>query len=136
MHYEAIRMLNVSATQELARRLEKLEMREEHVAELEHKAAWVSTLEREVADLKNMVTQLAEAGKGSKQTWPLTNHIKILPFGKASERPPRRLKQRRSVAPWLYSPAILLAHQSWNRYCGCSATRVPRLIECPAWMNV
>jgi hypothetical protein len=66
--YEAIAMLNVSATQELAKRLEKLEARESHVAELERKAGRVATLEREVADLKKMVAQLAEVGKGSKQT--------------------------------------------------------------------
>jgi hypothetical protein len=51
--YDAIAMLNVSATQELARRLEA-------------KSAEVTQLERELADLKNTVNQLAEAVKGAK----------------------------------------------------------------------
>ena len=68
LDYDDIAMLNVSATQELAKRVEKLEARESHLAKLEQKAARVGALEREVADLKKMVTQLAEAGKAPKQT--------------------------------------------------------------------
>jgi hypothetical protein len=64
--YEAISMLNVSATQELAKRLEKLESRETHLAELEQKAAKVETLEQEVSDLKNTVAELAKVVKNSK----------------------------------------------------------------------
>ena len=64
--YEAISMLNVSATQELAKRLEKLEKRETHLAELEQKAARVETLEQEVADLKKLVAQLAADSKSAK----------------------------------------------------------------------
>ena len=64
--YEAISMLNVSATQELARRLEKVEARESHVAELERKAGRVETLEQEVADLKKLVAQLAADSKSAK----------------------------------------------------------------------
>ena len=56
--YDAIAMLNVSATQELANRLDKLEAR----------ASQVAALEREVGDLKKLVTQLAKAAKTSKLT--------------------------------------------------------------------
>jgi hypothetical protein len=62
--YDAISMLNVSATQELAKRVEQLEARESHVAELEQKASQVAALEEEVADLKKMVAQLAQSTKG------------------------------------------------------------------------
>jgi len=71
--YEAISMLNVSATQELAKRLGKLEARESRLAELEQKAARVETLEQELADLKKTVTQLALAAKEAKLT-PLPAH--------------------------------------------------------------
>ena len=63
--YEGIAMLNVSATQELAHRLEQLEARQNQVAELERKAAQVDDLTREVAELKKLVAQLA-APKGAK----------------------------------------------------------------------
>jgi hypothetical protein len=66
--YDAISMLNVSATQELAKRVQKLEAREAHLAALEQKAARVGTLEHEVADLKKMVAQLLAANRPSKQT--------------------------------------------------------------------
>lgn len=66
--YEAISMLNVSATQELAKRLEKLESCESHIADLEQKSARVATLEQEVADLKKMVEQLAAVSKHTKLT--------------------------------------------------------------------
>jgi cell shape-determining protein MreC len=49
-------MLNVSATQELAGRMEKLE----------EKASEVTKLEEEVAELKEMVAQPAESNKGIK----------------------------------------------------------------------
>lgn len=54
--YHAIAMLNVSATQELAGRMEKLE----------EKASEVTKLEEEVAELKEMVAQPAESNKGIK----------------------------------------------------------------------
>jgi len=66
--YDAISMLNVSATQELAKRVDQVEAREAHVAQLEEKAAQVDALEKEVADLKKLVAQLADAGKSSKLT--------------------------------------------------------------------
>ena len=53
--YDAISMLNVSATQELANRLDQ-------------KSAQVDILAKEVADLKKLVTQLADAAKNSKLT--------------------------------------------------------------------
>ena len=64
--YDAIAMLNVSATQQLAKKIEKLESREAHLAELEQKAARVETLEQEVADSENTVAELAKAVKASK----------------------------------------------------------------------
>ncbi len=66
--YEAIAMLNVSATQELAKRLEKLEARERQLADLEAKAAQVTLLEKEMAELKQAVAKLAEGRKETKQT--------------------------------------------------------------------
>jgi hypothetical protein len=51
--YDAISMLNVSATQELAKRLEK-------------KSEEVTQLEQEVTDLKKMVSQLAAESKRTK----------------------------------------------------------------------
>lgn len=64
--YDAIAMLNVSATQELAKRLEKVEARQAHVAELEQKSARVDALEQEVGDLKKLVAQLAADSKSAK----------------------------------------------------------------------
>jgi hypothetical protein len=52
LDYDAISILNVSATQELAKRMEKLEKQESRLADLEQKAARVDTLEQEVAELK------------------------------------------------------------------------------------
>ncbi len=66
--YEALAMLNVSATQELAKRLDNVEAREARLAALEQKAAQVDDLEAQVADLKKLVAQLAEAAKNSKLT--------------------------------------------------------------------
>ena len=57
--YEAIAMLNVSATQELARRLAKVEQRESNLLALEEKAARVEKVERELAELKLLVSRLA-----------------------------------------------------------------------------
>jgi len=56
--YEAIAMLNVSATQELARQVEALKKSEARVAQLE----------REMSELKKLVTQLATTGKTPEQT--------------------------------------------------------------------
>lgn len=73
--YDAIAMLNVSATQELARRLAKVEQRESNLSALEEKAARVEKVERELAELKLLVSRLtaqrpverpaAEAGRAS-----------------------------------------------------------------------
>jgi hypothetical protein len=64
--YEAISMLNVSATQELAKRLETVEARQANIAELEQKSARVDALEQEVGDLKKLVAQLAAESKNAK----------------------------------------------------------------------
>lgn len=68
--YEAIAMLNVSATQELTRRLVKVEQRENTLAALEHKAARVTSLENEVAQLKKLVLQLASARESVNPSTP------------------------------------------------------------------
>lgn len=66
--YNRIFSTGISAIQELAKRVEKLEARESHLAALEEKSARVATLEQEVTELKKMVAQLVADGKGSKQT--------------------------------------------------------------------
>ncbi len=68
--YDAIAMLNVSATQELARRLENLEQREAKLALLEQQAARVASLEQDVAELKRMVAQSAAANRDAQATPP------------------------------------------------------------------
>jgi len=65
LDYDDISILNVSATQELAKRMEKLEKQESRLADLEQKAARVDTLEQEVAELKKMVAQLAQNAKSA-----------------------------------------------------------------------
>ena len=70
--YEALAMLNVSATQELAKRLERLEDREARMTELEQKEVRWIALEQQVAELKNLVARLAEAGHGTEQTTAMT----------------------------------------------------------------
>ncbi|SPE59670.1 exported hypothetical protein [Verrucomicrobia bacterium] len=62
--YDDISVLNVSATQELARRMDQLEKREARLTELEQKAARVDQLERELTELKKLTAQLARSVKG------------------------------------------------------------------------
>lgn len=64
--YEALSMLNLSATQELARRMEALRKSEARMAELEAKAARVDSLEREMAEMKKLVAALAQ-GQAERQ---------------------------------------------------------------------
>jgi hypothetical protein len=61
--YEAISMLNVSATQELAKRVSALEAHEAERLALEKRAARVDELESELADLKAVVARLAQSQK-------------------------------------------------------------------------
>lgn len=56
--YEALAMLNVSATQELARQVEALRKSEARIAELEQKNSQLSALERKVADLEKLLSQV------------------------------------------------------------------------------
>ena len=80
--YEAISMLNVSATQELAKQVKALNESQARIAELEKavakvalletKASRVDALERQVAELKTMVTQLAK-GKQSVEELAVRN---------------------------------------------------------------
>ena len=65
--YDAIFMLNVSATQELARqnktlqkRVDELESRERQVVTLQKRVTELEGLERQVADLQKLVRQVAE----------------------------------------------------------------------------
>ena len=64
--YEAIAMLNVSATQELAKQVQALHKSASRVAELEQKVSQMEGLEREVAQLKKLVAQLADLRKGER----------------------------------------------------------------------
>jgi chemotaxis receptor (MCP) glutamine deamidase CheD len=59
-------MLNVSATQELARRLERLEAREARLASLEKAAERVTELESELSALKALVVRLAAQDTGGQ----------------------------------------------------------------------
>ncbi|MBK8001130.1 MAG: hypothetical protein IPK15_21065 [Verrucomicrobia bacterium] len=58
-------MLNVSATQELARRVEQLELREARLATLEEKASKLATLEQEMAEMKRVLAQLTASDRFS-----------------------------------------------------------------------
>jgi len=66
VNYDRIFTTGIGAIQELARQLEKLQAGESRLAELEQKAAHVDNLEREIADLKKLVTQLAQTQNGGK----------------------------------------------------------------------
>lgn len=78
VEYDAISMLNVSATQELARQVAELRKSEVRIAELEktvarideleEKAGRVDSLEREVADLKKLVARIAGVSPPAKAT--------------------------------------------------------------------
>jgi hypothetical protein len=59
--YEAISMLNVSATQALAKEVAALRKSEARVAELEQKVAKMSEMERELSALKKAVAQIVAA---------------------------------------------------------------------------
>ena len=75
--YEAIAMLNVSATQELAKQVKALNESQARIAELEKavakvallesKASRVDSLELQVAELKAMVTQLAKGKQSAEE---------------------------------------------------------------------
>ena len=58
--YEALAMLNVSATQELARQVEALRKSEARIAELEQKNSQLSALERKVADLEKLLSRVMD----------------------------------------------------------------------------
>ena len=73
--YEAIAMLNVSATQELARqsvamqeRVSQLETRERRLAGLQERVSKLEDLERELAELKRVVRQVAERQEPATRT--------------------------------------------------------------------
>jgi hypothetical protein len=63
LNYDRIFTTGISAMQELARRVTTLEAHEAERLALEQRAARVDALEREVSELKNMVTQLAQSAK-------------------------------------------------------------------------
>ena len=75
--YEAVSMLNVSATQELAKQVEALKQSELKIASLEEKVARLEALEskanrvvhleQELAELKEMLSVLVDAGVGKPQ---------------------------------------------------------------------
>lgn len=61
--YDAIAMLNVSATQELARQVEALKASEARIAELEEKTSRLALLEAKAARVDSLELQLAELKK-------------------------------------------------------------------------
>ena len=64
--YEAISMLNVSATQELARQVEALRKSEMRVTELEREVSDLRKLQGEMAELRKLVARITEAPKGDR----------------------------------------------------------------------
>lgn len=65
--YKALAMLNVSATQELARQVEALRKSEARIAELEQKTSQMGALERKVAELEKLLSQVV-AGRNAAPT--------------------------------------------------------------------
>ncbi len=66
VEYDAIAMLNVSATQELAKQVEALRKSEARIAELELKVSKLDVLERELVEVKKLLTRLAEPRKDGR----------------------------------------------------------------------
>ncbi len=64
--YDAISMLNVSATQELARRIDALRKSEARVTELEREVSDLRKLQGEMAELRKLVARITEAPKGDR----------------------------------------------------------------------
>ena len=64
--YEALAMLNVSATQELARQVEALRKSEARIAELEQKTSQMGALERKVAELEKLLSQVVAGRKDER----------------------------------------------------------------------
>lgn len=64
--YEALAMLNVSATQELARQVEALRKSEARIAELEQKTSQMGALERKLADLEKLLSQVVAGRKDER----------------------------------------------------------------------
>jgi hypothetical protein len=63
LNYDRIFSTGIGAIQELAKRVNRLEENERHVAELQSKADRVDELEAQVKSLKEMVTRLVQAPK-------------------------------------------------------------------------
>jgi hypothetical protein len=68
VNYDRIFTTGIGAIQELAKRVENLRADESRLAQLEEKAARVDALEKDIADLKKLVTQLAQSQNGGKAT--------------------------------------------------------------------
>ncbi len=64
--YEALAMLNLSATQELARQVEALRKSEARIAELEQKTSHLAALERKVAELEKLLARVVELRKDER----------------------------------------------------------------------
>jgi hypothetical protein len=66
VNYDRLFTTGLGAIQELAKRMDQVEVREARLTELEQKAARVAVLERQVSDLKEMVLQMAASNKATK----------------------------------------------------------------------
>ena len=64
--YEALAILNLSATQELARQVEALRKSEARIAELEQKTSQMGAMERKLADLEKLLSQVVAGRKDER----------------------------------------------------------------------
>jgi hypothetical protein len=64
--YDALAMLNFSATQELARQVEALRKSEARIAELEQKSSHMAALERKVAELEKLLSRVVDLRKDER----------------------------------------------------------------------
>lgn len=64
--YEALAILNLSATQELARQVEALRKSEARIVELEQKSSNMASLERKVAELEKLLSRFVDLRKDER----------------------------------------------------------------------
>jgi hypothetical protein len=86
VNYDRIFTTGIGAIQELARRVEKLQANESRLAELEQKAVHVENLEREIAGLKKLVTQLAQTQNSQKAAAALESQVSGATFPATANR--------------------------------------------------
>ena len=64
--YDALSMLNISATQELSRQVEALRKSEARITELEQKTSQMGAMERKLADLEKLLAQVVAGRKDER----------------------------------------------------------------------